>query len=222
MEPVYKRLSFLTRHPVLNLEEFHAYYLQHHGPLAAAQAGFRRYAYGYVQNHVLRPQAGCIAAFDGLTCTYQVPRADYTRGFFNTEDYRRVVRPDEERVFDLEATRSVLAVEAKDKGARQGAFKYLLLGNAGDSAIAGLLERCGALPGFSGAVFNRLRTETATGLGGGANSGFGCDALVELWLGQAGQTEQVAAAVEEMPQILHVREHVIYMQDRPPGLLPQD
>lgn len=222
MTPVYKRLSFLKRHPTLNLEEFHAYYLHHHGPLAAAQPGFRRYAYGYVQNHVLRPQASCIAAFDGLTCTYQVPRADYTRGFFHTDDYRRVVRPDEERVFDLEATRSVLAVEAGAEGARAGRLKYLLLSSLDDDAIAACLSRGAAMPGFAGAVFNRLLIATATGLGGGNGTGFGCDALLELWLEEAQPLDAVAALIGAEALVLQVREHVIYWQDRPAGLLAQD
>lgn len=227
MAEIYKRLSFLQRHPAMTLRQFHAYYLQHHGPLAAAQPGFRRYAYGYVQNHVLQPQAGRIAAFDGLTCTYQVPRSDYTRGFFNTEDYRQVVRPDEERVFDLNATRSVLAIEAAAIGARDAAVKYLLLCDLAEQAIPHCLQQCAALPGFRGAAFNRLLVQTASGLGGGNAQGFGYGSLLEVWLASEAPVRGDDLAAKLSPEdagalALRVEQHVIYMLDRPTGLLPQD
>lgn len=224
MLPVYKRLSFLQRHPAMTLQEFQAYYLNRHGPLAAAQPGFRRYAYGYVQNHVLQPQSGRMAAFDGLTCTYQVPREDYTRGFFNTEDYRLVVRPDEERVFDLAATRSVLAMEMAARGSREARVKYLLLCDLPDADIAACLQACAALPGFAGVAFNRLLTQTASGLGGGNAGGFSYDGMLELWLEQeiekpAGLAATLLPPGDAGALLLQVRQYVIYMQDRPAGML---
>lgn len=101
------RFSFLVRHPELSPEEFRRHYRDVHGPLAAAQAGFRKYTSRYVQNHVRESLRDGTIQADGITATTQVPRADYNVGFFAEPDYA-VVQEDELFLFDVQRTRSVV------------------------------------------------------------------------------------------------------------------
>ena len=108
---VFKRHTLLKRHPALTRAGFSQHYRTVHGPLAAAQPGFRQFAYKYVQNHVEESfPGGEEPPFDGMTTTFQAPRSDYRQGFFQHPDYANV-RPDEERLFDLAATVSILGEE---------------------------------------------------------------------------------------------------------------
>jgi hypothetical protein len=108
---VVKRFSLLHRRSQMERTRFLEHYENIHGPLAAGQEGFRQFTYRYHQNHV---QAGFAAGletpYDGISVTYQKPRADYRDGFFNHPDYANV-RADEAFLFDLDATVSVLGRE---------------------------------------------------------------------------------------------------------------
>ena len=101
---VIKRHTLLKRHPALTRAGFSQHYRTVHGPLAAAQPGFRRFAYRYIQNHVEESFPGNgEPPFDGITTTFQAPRSDYRQGFFQHPDYANV-RPDEEYLFDIPGT----------------------------------------------------------------------------------------------------------------------
>jgi len=63
---VWKRNSFLKRNPRLTPAKFSRYYETVHGPLAARQAGFRKYTLRYMQNHVQPNPDGSEPPFDGM------------------------------------------------------------------------------------------------------------------------------------------------------------
>lgn len=180
MPPVVKRFSLLRRSSGLSRDEFSRHYRDVHGPLAAAQAGFRQFAFRYDQNHVETDLlGGGDPPYDGITVTYQVPRADYRRGFFQHPDYANV-RPDEEFLFDLARTVSVLGTEASERAGSGGSKAIVICGN-GRGAPA---ERCGTgpheWPGLRGVVRNDLDPSSASALGSGSASvSFGH--LWELW-----------------------------------------
>ena len=173
--PVIKRHSFLKRHSGMSRPAFSRHYLEHHGPLAAGLAGFRKFAFRYQQNHFDEnlTSAGD-PPFDGLTMTFQVPRDDYRQGFFQHPDYAQV-RPDEEYLFDLSATVSVLGEEDIVVSHGAGGEKAIILASGGEPR-SGLLDR----HGLRKAICNRLDTKTATALGFG-KSAFAYDRLWELY-----------------------------------------
>lgn len=173
--PVIKRHSFLKRHAGLSRQAFSRHYLEHHGPLAAGLAGFRKFAFRYEQNHFDEDLTGAAdPPFDGLTMTFQVPREDYRQGFFQHPDYAQV-RPDEEYLFDLSATVSVLGEEEVVFGQGREGAKAILLAMGGGRGSADLETY-----GVRRAVCNRLDTGTATALGFG-ESAFAYDRLWEIY-----------------------------------------
>ncbi len=181
--PVIKRHSFLKRHPGMSRLAFSRHYLEHHGPLAAGLAGFRKFAFRYLQNHFDEDlTGGGEPPFDGLTMTFQVPREDYRQGFFQHPDYAKV-RPDEEYLFDLSATVSVLGEEEIVYSRETGGEKAIILSSGG---LAGAPQdrhlRSSAFEkyGLRQAICNQLDTKTATALGFG-KSAFAYDLLWELY-----------------------------------------
>jgi hypothetical protein len=181
--PVVKRHSFLKRPPALPRAGFAEHYEHVHGPLAAAQPGFRRFACRYTQNHVEGSfRADAEALFEGITMTFQVPRADYRQGFFQHADYANV-RPDEERLFDLFATVSLLGEEHIVFGqetARGGAKAILVETGDGREGRRGELSDIAAFGNVLMCARNDLDRGSASALGAGAAS-FPFALLWELW-----------------------------------------
>jgi hypothetical protein len=174
--PVIKRHSFLKRHAGMSRPAFSRHYLEHHGPLAAGLAGFRKFAFRYQQNHFDEDlTAAGDPPFDGLTMTFQVPREDYRQGFFQHPDYAQV-RPDEEYLFDLSATVSVLGEEEIVLGQETGGEKAIVLASGGGDLKSGAFEKYGVRR----AIRNRLDTGTATALGFG-QSAFAYDLVWEVF-----------------------------------------
>jgi hypothetical protein len=137
MSSVVKRFSLLRRNAALTRAAFSRHYRDVHGPLAAAQAGFRKFAYRYDQNHVEADLfGGDDPPFDGVTVTFQVPRSDYRTGFFQHPDYANV-RPDEERLFDLSRTVSLLGTEQVLKAGAGRAKAIVICRQALAGAAAG-------------------------------------------------------------------------------------
>lgn len=184
---VIKRHSFLKRHAGMSRPAFSRHYLEHHGPLAAGLGGFRAFAYRYLQNHFDEDFSGDgDPPFDGLTMTFQVPRPDYRQGFFQHPDYAQV-RPDEEYLFDLSATVSVLGEEQIAFDRAPGGEKAIILATqapadlpAADDVGPPALDAFGVRR----AIRNRLDTRTATALGFG-QSAFAHDLLWELFFDSA-------------------------------------
>jgi hypothetical protein len=192
---------------------FSRHYLEHHGPLAAGLAGFRKFAFRYLQNHLDEDLTGAgEPPFDGLTMTFQVPREDYRQGFFQHPDYAKV-RPDEEYLFDLSATVSVLGEEEIVFSHETGGEKAIILSSGGP---AGALEKYG----LRQAVCNHLDTKTATALGFG-KSAFAYDLLWEIYFASsderraacrdAGFMSSFSSPTSEMqPLALAAREFTIF------------
>jgi hypothetical protein len=176
---VVKRHTFLKRHPTLTRAGFAEHYRHVHGPLAAAQPGFRRFTYRYIQNHVERSFLDNEdPLFDGITMTFQVPRPNYQQGFFQHPDYANV-RPDEERLFDLAATVSLLGEEhiLIQGTSTVGGAKAIVLSVAdGYTELTGIATS----QGIQACVRNDLDRGSASALGGGTTS-FPYIRLWELW-----------------------------------------
>jgi hypothetical protein len=231
MHRVHKRLSLLKKNPALSRQAFFSHYEKVHGPLASSQAGFRKFTYCYIQNHILSEygRAG-EPEFDGMTVTYQVPREDMTRGFFQEPDYASVVRPDEERLFDLSRTVSVLGVERIVLAGTGTAWKCIAAfprtaapGFVPDVHDGGRSQ--GGFPGLRRLVVNDLIPTTAGALGGVPRPlGFHC--IAELWfddessMNRAARDDDLPALLEaERPErralrAFHVREVVMFSEMR--------
>jgi hypothetical protein len=159
---------------------FSRHYREVHGPLAAAQAGFRQFAYRYDQNHVEADLFGHDdPPFNGITVTFQVPRPDYRRGFFQHPDYANV-RPDEEHLFDLSRTVSLLGEETVVL-AGEGAAKAMIVVRPGASGVPEDLNMGdGSRGSIRGAIRNDLDAASASALGvGQASVEYG--RLWEIW-----------------------------------------
>lgn len=221
--PVIKRHSFLKRHPGMSRSAFSRHYLEHHGPLAAGLAGFRQYAFRYLQNHIDEDLTGAgEPPFDGLTMTFQVPREDYRQGFFQHPDYAKV-RPDEEYLFDLSATVSVLGEENIVHGQGLGGEKAIILVSRGPAATpddrdlrSDVLVKYGARH----VIRNQLDTRTATALGFG-KSALPYDRLWEIYFASSDErraacgdrsfiAELSSSTLNAQPLALAVREFTIF------------
>jgi hypothetical protein len=165
------RFSLLRRNPALTPEAFRTHYAEVHGPLASAQAGFRKFTLRYVQNHVETPADSGAPHFDGVTATTQIPRDDYTRGFFQEPDYA-AVKDDERYLFDVSRTVSVLGELMAGDGTRGGAKAMVLTGTDWSP------QPC--VPGAAAVRIHRLATANASALGFGA-AAFDHPYLVECW-----------------------------------------
>jgi hypothetical protein len=225
MASIIKRHSLLRRNPELSREAFFDHYLNVHGPLASAQAGFRQFAYRYVQNHIdAELTHGDAPQLDGITTTFQVPRADYRLGFFQHPDYANV-QPDEMRLFDLSATISVLGNEDTVVDRADGGEKAIVILARGGSDMRADANAIAAWRGIRRAVLNRLDTGSASALGFGKAS-FSFDQLWEIWFDTAADClaasgnrnfHQALAPGEEAgpPIALAVREFTIFSGPRP-------
>ncbi|HYZ34238.1 MAG TPA: EthD domain-containing protein, partial [Crenalkalicoccus sp.] len=232
-DDVHKRFSLLKRHQRLTREEFSAHYRDVHGPLASGLAGFRRYTYRYVQNHVLAaPGAAGDPPFDGVTETFQMPRRDLTRGFFQTPDYA-AARRDEEVLFDLSRTASVLGRERVPVDGPEAACKCMVLlateVGPGDLPAAAVGAVRDALPRIRRWVDNALLTASAGALGGTARP-FPYDRIAELWFDDAAELDRACrdprlsallgqrADPAPPPLVLEVQAITVFAEPRPPFL----
>jgi hypothetical protein len=231
VSPVIKRHSLLRRHADFTRTAFSDYYLNVHGPLATAQSGFRKFTYRYVQNHI---DADLLndhePKFDGITMTSQVPRANYRRGFFQEPDYANV-KPDEERLFDVPATVSVLGEErVLFERASDGEKSVIVLSSSppGTDPDPVTIDRIvGKWRGIRRLVSNHLQTDSASALGFAASS-FPYDLLCEVWFDTI-ETRRAAshdhdfhaalagadAPTPSEPLVFAVREIIIFSRPRP-------
>lgn len=171
------RFSFLAPNPGLTPSEFSWHYEHVHGPLAAAQDGFRKYTRRYDQNHVTHRIAGGAVEAAGITMTVQEPREDYRTGFFQEPDYL-VVQQDERYLLDIQSTRSLLARLVSVSAASPNDKKVMVTGRA---------EHVDTVAASSLVTGHRrwdLTPSSATALGFG-DVPFSADALAELWTADA-------------------------------------
>lgn len=191
MGDVVKRFSLLRRHRGMERAAFLEHYERVHGPLASAQPGFRQFTYRYVQNHVLADMAARDEPpFDGISVTYQKPRADYRRGFFQHPDYANV-RPDEEYLFDLGATVSLLAGERVVVEGDANEKAILLVGGA--AAPVGEVTARDVPGGVRRAICNRIDTGSVSALGTGM-VGTPYRELWEIWFASTEERARTCAA----------------------------
>lgn len=210
-QKTYRRHSFLRRNPALSRDAFSKHYETTHGPLASSQAGFRQFASRYVQNHVERLPDDSEPLFDGVTMTTQVPRADYTKGFFNHPDYANV-QDDERYLFNIAKTVSLLGWEEVIVDGPATQFKALLL-------MASAAFTQDRLQAASRIEANHLDVHTASALGF-SKGAFSYDLLVEVWFDAAptrtAAYREYAHPVEGPPPIfLPVREVLVYGPGKP-------
>ncbi|WP_341894405.1 EthD domain-containing protein [Ferrovibrio terrae] len=210
-QKTYRRHSLLRRNPALSREAFSTHYETTHGPLASSQEGFRQFASRYVQNHVERLPDDSEPLFDGVTMTTQVPRGDYSKGFFNHPDYANV-QDDERYLFDIAETVSLLGWEEVVVDGPATQFKALLL-------MASSAFTQDRLRTASRIVANHLDVNTASALGF-SKSTFSCDLLIEAWFNEAlvrtAAYREYTSPAEGLPQIfLPVREVMVYGPEKP-------
>lgn len=210
---VYRRHSLLKRNPSHTRQEFSHYYENNHGPLAASLAGFRKFASRYIQNHVEDLPDGSEPLFDGVTMTTQVPREDYTRGFFNEPDYE-IVKPDEIYLFDIKKTVSVLGREELFIDAPATPFKALLLTH--EEAFSAMQVSSQAR-----VVMNHLDRSTASALGFHSGS-FEYNLLAEIWFASSEARDDAFKLVSSFNNgdggksyFLPVREVTIFAPEKP-------
>lgn len=210
--PVVRRHSLLKRNPNLDRAAFSEHYEHKHGPLASRQAGFRKYTQRYIQNHVEGTPETVDTAFDGVTMTTQVPRDDYSTGFFTEPDYENV-KPDETYLFDLTKTVSLIGEEQISFDGPATRWKVLLL-------IAARRFDAEAFSGVSRIALNRLETSTASALGFNSST-FEYDLLAELWFTSEAQRDtafqdaQGWGESEPAPIFLPVREVLVFGPEKP-------
>mgnify|MGYP002379562285 CR=1 FL=1 len=210
---VHRRHSLLKRNPNHSRQEFSRYYEHHHGPLAANLPGFRKFSARYVQNHVEELPNGAEPLFDGVTMTTQVPRDDYTRGFFNEPDYEKV-KPDAIYLFDMTKTVSVLGREDPTISGPTSPYKALILAQTGTLAAM-------RMPAPSSVVLNHLDRSTASALGFRAGT-FDYELLVEVWFAHADERRRAFDTVVAFSRdhgdtsvFLPVREVLIFGPEKP-------
>lgn len=121
------KFSFLPKNNALSQDDFSQHYRNIHGPLAADQAGFRKFTQRYEQNHVKQTLSHHKLSIDGITKTWQIEREDYSIGFFNEPDYE-IVQQDEQFLLDTVEVVSVLAdteEDYRDDSIHRGGVKVL-------------------------------------------------------------------------------------------------
>lgn len=208
---IYRRHSLLRRNPALTRDAFSTHYEFTHGPLASSQAGFRQFATRYLQNHVEPLPDQPEPMFDGVTMTTQVPREDYTTGFFHHPDYANV-QDDERYLFDIANTVSLLGWEDLVVAGPETQFKALLL-------MASARFRQDELHAVSRVVANHLDVSTASALGF-SKGAFSYDLLLEVWFhdapARAAAYREYTGRAEGLPPVfLPVREVVMYGPEKP-------
>jgi hypothetical protein len=208
-QDVYRRHSLLKRNARHSREEFSRHYELVHGPLASNQAGFRKYATRYIQNHVEDQPGRYDPVFDGITMTTQAPRADYRIGFFSHPDYANV-KSDEAYLLDLGHTVSLIGREETIVDGSKSPHKAIII-------TARTRMNLAPLKNVLRAEFNSLDTSSATALGFGEGS-FAQDLIAELWFADAASREAacrlVAAADPDCIPLL-VREVLFFSPEKP-------
>lgn len=210
-QKTYRRHSLLRRNPALTREAFSKHYELTHGPLASSQAGFRQFASRYLQNHVEPLPDQLEPLFDGVTMTTQVPRQDYTKGFFGHADYANV-QDDERYLFDIANTVSLLGWEDTIQDGPATPSKALLLIASG-AFHQDDLQDAGRI------VAHHLDLGTASALGF-SKGAFSYDLLIEVWFKtpsarSAAYRGYTSRAYDLASVFLPVREVLVYGPEKP-------
>lgn len=207
------KFSFLPRNSELDPEKFSLHYLEYHGPLAANQAGFRKFTERYEQNHVLQTLSQYRLLMDGITKTWQLPRDDYSLGFFSEPDYVNV-QADEHYMFDTSKVVSLLADTEEsyrsDDDARHGAKVLgIVYTPVAREDLRSELEQTAA----SYHSLSRIEPSLASALGYGAIE-FDGTWIIEAWFADSEVAQRAAARLsaflDTKLDLWLVKNHVIY------------
>jgi hypothetical protein len=207
-----RRHSLLKRNATHTRAYFSSYYEKRHGPLAARQPGFRKFTTRYLQNHILELPDGSEPSFDGVSMTTQIPREDYSQGFFGEPDYDNV-KADEMYLFDISATVSLLGEEVVLNDGAGASCKALFLGTRADF-------RPHEFPGVLRLAENRLDLRSVSALGFRSAS-FGCDLVAEIWFDtvdsrdEAFRIDVLLKPPASPARILPVREVLLFGPEKP-------
>ncbi|WP_442580090.1 EthD domain-containing protein [Mesorhizobium sp. ASY16-5R] len=207
---IVRRSSFLKRNPALMPAAFSAHYETSHGPLAASLPGFRKHTLRYVQNHVEHTD-GVEPLFDGITMTTQVPREDYSRGFFSEPDYEKV-KGDEFYLFDMSRTVSVLADVLHGPVAPRAGSKAVFLAGSGWQA-----PDCFALDGALDYSLARIDPASASALGF-HGAAFNHPYIIEAWFETPAIRNEAVARADRFgagAAAMPVREVLIFGPEKP-------
>ena len=210
--PLYRRHSFLKRASGWSRRDFSHYYEHSHGPLAAGLRGFRKFATRYIQNHVDDLPDGADPLFDGVTMTTQEPRDDYSRGFREEPDFN-AVKVDEQYLFDLDKTVSVLGHQDTFAYGKSAPHKALILCTQQALQSVQLLRPAKL-------VLNHLEPSTASGFASDADA-FDYDLLAEVWFDTIGARNNAIESSRALQSrttpalALPVREVLIFGPEKP-------
>jgi hypothetical protein len=194
-------VSFVVRNRNLSHEQFSEHYESHHGPLAAGLSGFRMYVSRYIQNHVLEKLSGTVVDIDGITILSQLPREDYSKGFFQHPDFAAHVQADSRFLFDIPKNRAFPGLQ-HTQATRLRMPKLLLLATtqSTDSVLTLLSADAAQVTDF--------------GATAEAPQPFGHDRMIEAWFGSPDALRvglrEVTLAIKEPIEAWSVREVLIY------------
>ncbi|PJE93826.1 EthD family reductase [Streptomyces carminius] len=106
------KLAFMiNRVGGMSFERFVEYHRDRHGPLFTSIPEARRYVRKYVVSHPVPAENYPGPAYDGLTEIWFDDWEDHN-AFFSSENYRKLVNPDEPKFIDM-STVAVMVTEEK-------------------------------------------------------------------------------------------------------------
>lgn len=108
-----KVFFLVKKKPDSSWAEFTEHWLHNHGKLLSNSCTYRRYRSQYVQNHLVTAGVPCEHPFlfDGITEVWVHPLSSTLPPLQETQEYQRVIRPDEAKMLDREQCVVLRAVE---------------------------------------------------------------------------------------------------------------
>lgn len=106
-----KFVFLINRAEGMPFERFVAYHREHHAPLFTSIPEARRYVRKYTVSHPVPAENHPLPAYDGLTEIWFENWADHD-AFFASENYQKLVHPDEAAFIDLDSV-AVMVTEEK-------------------------------------------------------------------------------------------------------------
>ncbi len=102
----------VRRRPDLSHEQFLAHWRDVHGPLFSSQPEVKRRIRRYLQSRIVddKPEGFPISDFDGIAQLWFDDVAGF-QAFFASQNYKDVIKPDEERFTDPKRCEFVLSTE---------------------------------------------------------------------------------------------------------------
>ena len=103
---------FLRKHPGTSQEEFISYHKDHHAALFSSLPEVKQYVRKYVQCHGITASIPGLPPpyYDGITELW-FDDVESIGKLFGSEDYLKIIRPDEEKLLDLATCGFLVSVE---------------------------------------------------------------------------------------------------------------